>query len=264
MAKRQNLSTRAFGAEPGLPEVSLLAAWVAGNRGRMADITTYRLDRSLAPQVDAGIQVPCAGGKFYADRIRECIAGLSGSRATGEIHAETAALAEDAAGIVVQKKGAWCALPAPLSLGLADAYFEDRAEWTDALCETYRTMMRAMRDFGVAGHVLIAGTMDSAELASLSWQKVFFFQAGLPTRKDFETLLEYQQQVAAGRESLELLFDITGEYTLRKLFLLDPDPASVDMALSHLDPDQLVCGGYCTDACGDYWTNLVAAAGFER
>jgi hypothetical protein len=49
MVKRLNLATRAFGAEPGIPGVADLAAWIAEHRGTTADIITYQLDRSLAP-----------------------------------------------------------------------------------------------------------------------------------------------------------------------------------------------------------------------
>ena len=112
MAKRHKLATRAFGAEPGLPEVTGLADRIAEHWGREADIITYRLDQSLAPQLSADIGLPCSGGKFYADRIRQCIAGIHDNRAVGELHVDTPAIIEDAAGIVVQKKEAWCAMPA--------------------------------------------------------------------------------------------------------------------------------------------------------
>ena len=158
MVKQRKLATRAFGAEPGLPDVAGLAEWIAGHRGIEADIVTYRLDQSLAPQVSAEIQSPCAGGKFYADRIRQCITGINNNKAVGELHIDTPAIIEDAAGIVVQKKGAWCAIPAPRMLGITDAYYHDDDEWRAAICEAYGTIMRTMRDTGVAGHVLIADT----------------------------------------------------------------------------------------------------------
>ena len=123
MVKRHKLATRAFGAEPGLPDVAGLAEWIAEHRGTTADIITYRLDQSLAPQIAAGIMTPCAGGKFYADRIRQCITGINDNKAVGELHVDTPAIIEDAAGIVVQKKGAWCAIPAPHLLGITDAYY---------------------------------------------------------------------------------------------------------------------------------------------
>jgi len=259
MVKRRKLATRAFGAEPGVPDVSGLAAWITEHRGREADIVTYLLDQSLAPQVRAEIGSPCAGGKFYAGRIRQCIAGIRDNRAIGELHIDTPAIIEDAAGIVVQRKGAWCAMPAPHVLGIEDAHYGDEEEWSSALCDAYRTIMRTMRDTGVAGHVLIADRMDNAELASLTGQKTFFF-APAPEREDLATLMEYQQQVAAGKDQLQAVFDLTNEYTLRKLFIIDPDPAAIRLALSHLDADQVVAGGYCTDESGEYWKDLVSNA----
>ena len=257
MAKRRILATRAFGAEPGTPDVAGLAEWIAEHRGRVADIITYRLDKSLAPQVSAEIGSPCAGGKFYADRIRQCITGIRDNKAVGELHTDTPAIIEDAAGIVVQKKGAWCAIPAPHLLDIGDAYYHDRNEWNAAICRAYSTIMRAMRDTGVAGHVLIADRMDDAELASLASQKAFFFAPGC---KDLADLLEYQKQVAVGKDQLQMLFDLMNEYSVRKIFIIDPDPASIGRALSHLDPDQVLAGGYCMDGSESYWQDLVNSA----
>ncbi|WP_321504190.1 hypothetical protein [uncultured Methanoregula sp.] len=263
MVKRLNLATRAFGAEPGMPDVAALAAWIQEHRGRMADITTYQLDRTLAPQITAGIRTTCAGGRFYTDRIRECINGIADNRAVGELYLDTPALVEDAAGIVVQKKGAWCALPAPHVLGITDSYYEDEAEWSDAICGIYRTMMRTMRDTGVTGHILLSDTLENAELAALSRQNVFFYQPE-PSRESLARLMEHQRQVASPKKNLETVFDLTDEYTLQKIFIIDPDPGSIDLALSHLDPDQVVCGGYSTENTGDYWKDLVTAAVYER
>ena len=259
MAKRRKLATRAFGAEPGMPDVTGLAVWIAEHRGREADIITYQLDRSLAPQVSAEIGLSCAGGKYYADRIRQCIAGIRDNKAVGELHIDTPAIIEDAAGIVVQKKGAWCAMPAPHVLGIEDAYYQDKDEWNAAICEAYCTIMRTMRDTGVAGHILIAERMEDAELASLARQNVFFFSPA-PDREDLAILMEHQKQVAVTKDQLQTLFDLMNEYSVRKIFMLDPDPKSIRLALTHLDPDQVVAGGYCTENSADYWKNLVSSA----
>lgn len=262
MAKRHLLETRAFGAEPGLPEVGGLADWIAEHRGRIADLVTYRLDRSLAPQVAAGIGLPCAGGKFYGERILQCFAGVRDRTAEGEIHVDTPAIIEDAAGIVVERKGAWCAMPAPGELGMTDAHYHDEEEWSTAICDAYRTILRAMRDTGVAGHILIADRPDDAELAALARQKVFFF-APLPDRDTLAMLLEHQQQVAAGKGQLATVFDLANEFTLKRLFLIDPDPASIRLALSHLDPDQIVAAGYNPEGSDEYWNDLVSSAGYS-
>lgn len=263
MAKRHELGTRAFGAEPVLPDTAGLAEWIAEHRGTMADITTYLLDQSLAPQIGARIGIPCAGGSFYGARLKQCLAGLEGDRAAGEIHGESPALIEDAAGIVVQKKGAWCAMPAPHRLGLADDFYHDADEWSLALNQAFRTMMRAMRDTGIAGHVLIADRIVEDELASLARQKVFFFVPS-PDRENLASLMEYQRQVAIPSDRLEILLGLMNEYQVSHVFLTNPDPAAIRHALDRLDPEQISAGGYCTGDSGQYWKDLVSRAWYER
>jgi hypothetical protein len=263
MGKRLKLATRAFGAEPGMPDVAALAAWITNHRGETADILTYQLDQSLAPQIPAGIQVLCAGGAFYGSRILAALGGVVDRKVTGEIHVDLAAIIEDAAGIVVRKKGAWCAIPAPHVLTIKDFYYHDTEEWNDALCGAYRTIMRSMRDTGVAGNVLICDTIDSAELLALSRQNVFFFQRA-QDRESLAGLMEHQRQIAVWKTHLMAVFDLMNEYTLQKLFIVDPDPASITLALSHLDPDQVSIGGYCTETCGTYWKNQVDTAVYSK
>ena len=259
MVKRLKLATRALGAEPGMPDVIALAAWIAANRGTAADIITYQLDKSLEPQVSAGIMAPCAGGRFYKDRIMQCLLGVEKGQMTGEIGLDSHAIREDAAGIVVQEKSAWCALPAPHVLEIADSYYDDEYEWNDAITGAYRILMRSMRDTGIRGHVLICDSISEPEIASLARQNVFFFQPKLE-RKSLACLLEHQSQIAVREDYLETVLDLSSEYNLRKIILIDPDQASIDRALSVLDPDQVSLGGYCLSACVDYWKNLADAA----
>jgi len=259
MAKRFRLNTRGFGAEPKVPDVAALAAWIAEHKGRVADILTYRIDQSLAPQVEAGIMAPCAGGKFYAERILASLGGIENRIATGELHAETHTIIEDAAGIVVQKKCAWCAVPAPHALGIRDDYYDDEMEWDDAICSAYRTILRDMRDIGVDGHVVICDQVTEPELIALAHQKVFFFEPA-PDRESLALLLERQHQVAIHKSNLRTLMSLTDEYTVQKLFIIDPDPQAIALARTHLDPDQIVAGGYCTEEDTTYWKDIVAAA----
>ena len=259
MAKRLKLPTRALGAEPGIPDVAGLAAWIADHRGITADIVTYLLDRSLGPQIPAGIMASCAGGRFYKNRILQCLSGVEGGKATGEISLDSHPISEDAAGIIVQKKDAWCALPAPHVLGITDTYYDDEYEWNAAITGVYRTLMRSMRDIGIRGHVLICDTIAEHEITSLVRQNVFLFQQKAD-RQSLACLLEHQHQIAVHGDQLGYLLDLSGEYDLRKVIILDPDPGSIARALSCLDPDQVSAGGYCTAMCEHYWKNLVDAA----
>jgi len=263
MAKLHKLTTRAFGAEPGTPDVAQLSEWIAEHRGTLADLTTYQLYQSLALQLEAGIVHPCAGGKFCADRIRASLLGVTEGRAVDEIAVNPEALIEDAAGIVVQKRNCWCALPAPHVLGLTDGYYGDDEEWSDALTDAYCTLMRAMRDIGVAGHVLICDKADEMEIRALAQQKVFFFQPDAD-RKSLECLMEHQRQIAVRPKQLETVFDLMNEYDLRKIHIVDADADAIKLTLSHVDPDQVTVGGYCLDKSEEYWKNLVDAAVYTR
>jgi hypothetical protein len=263
MAKRLKLSTRAFGGEPGLPDIAALAAWIAEHRGTSADIITYLLDQSLAPQLEAEILSPCAGGRFYSSRILESLLGVFGGKATGEIGIVPQAFMEDAAGIVMQSKGAWCALPAPHLLNITDTYYHDEEEWNGAITGVYLNLMRSMRDMGIRGHVLICKDLYEPEVEALVRQNVFFFQPE-PDREDLSCLMEFQHQIAVGRDYIDTVLDLSSEYDLRKIIIIDPDTESIEHALSSLDPDQVSVGGYCTDSCTDYWKNLVDSAVYLR
>jgi hypothetical protein len=262
MRKRLKLATRAFGAEPYRSDLTDLAQWIAEHRGRTADIITYQLDASLAPQVAAGIQTPCAGGQFYASRILAALDGIADRRATSEFHVVLHDIIEDAAGIVVKKKGAWCAIPAPHVLSITDDFYGNADDWNDAICAEYRTLMRAMRDTGVTGHVLICNAMQDAELAALAGRKAFFFQPEAD-RESLACLMEHQQQIAVGNKDLPLLLGLMDEYSLRKCFIIDPDPAAIDRARTCLDPDQIVAGGYCAEGSESYWEDLVSSAEYS-
>jgi hypothetical protein len=263
MVKRRNLSTRAFGAEPGIPDVAVLAAWIADHRGTPADIITYLLDQSLAPQLAAGIISPCAGGRFYKNRILECLAGVEEGKAFGEIHLNPHAIIEDAAGIVLLKKATWCALPAPHLLGITDTYYHDEEEWNGAIAGVYHNLMRSMRDTGIKGHVLVCRVIHEPEIESLVRPNIFVFQPE-PDQESLACLMEHQHQIAVVRDYVDTVLALSSEYDLRKIIIVDPDEESIERALECLDPDQVSAGGYCTDTCTDYWKNLVDAAVYTR
>jgi hypothetical protein len=259
MAKQRTLSTRAFGSEPKEPNVSDLAAWVAEHRGSSGDLATYLLDTSLIPQIAAGIGVPCAGGMFCKDRLTDCLIGVQGGIAVDEVGVYTEPLVEDAIAVTAQKKGVWYALPAPHTLMITDKFYDDEDEWSDAIATTYRTLMRSMRDAGVGGHVLICDHIDDAEIAALARQKVFFFNPE-PDRESIATMMEYQRQIVVGKDLIETVFDLANEYELHQIIILDADAAAIATALSHLDPDQVMIGGYYRESCDDYWKDLVVSA----
>jgi len=261
MVKRRNLLTRALGAEPLVPDIAALAGWVQERRaeGEGGDLTSFLLGQSLQPQISAGISFPCAGGKFCLDRLLASFTGVEERVFVGETGLDGSDLAADAGAVSRINRNAWCALPAPHLLGIADAYFGDADEAASALAALYRAAMRAMRDAGVAGHVLICDRADEGELPALASQKVFFFHPA-PESRDLESLLEYQDRVAVSPDSLTALFDLSGEYDIAQLIIMDHDAESIALALSRLDPEQVVSGGYCTGSPETYWDDVVAKA----
>jgi hypothetical protein len=259
MKKRLKLATRAFGAEPERPNVAVLAEWIAANRGTAADIITYLLDQSITPQVSAGILAPCAGGRFYTNRIMGSLIGIKDGKAIDEIGLDSETISQDAAKMIVRKKGAWFALPAPHLLGINDVYYHDEAEWRDAIAGMYRLIMRSMRDAGINGHVLICDSLSEPEITALSHQKVFFFQPE-PDRAGLSCLLEHQQEVVVSKKALDIVLDLTNEFDIRRVIIIDPDEESILRALSCLDPDHISAGGYCLDRCETYWKNLIETA----
>jgi hypothetical protein len=265
MAKLVPLPTRAFGAEPGIPDVTALAGWIAKHRGTAVDLTGCMLDLSLAPQLEAGIGAPCAGGLFFRERVVGSLTGLNEKRdtITGEIDSEGTALAVDAAMLVVQKKTVWCALPAPSELGITDDYYHDEDERKDAVAAAYRKIMRNMRDAGIGGHILIAEKAVPSDIAALARKNVFFFIPSA-SNEDLETLLEYQKEVAVGSSLAGNLSSLTEEYEINRITLVDPDEEAIISALSSFDLDQIAVGGYCTCACDTYWKTLVESAVYRK
>jgi len=259
MVKKRTIPTRSLGAEPGVVDIPMLASWVAKHRGKSGDLISFQLDQTLTPQLSAGVSIPCCGGKFYRDRIMECLIGIQNNQAVNEIGISTTPVIEDAVNIVAHKKGAWCALPAPHLLGIQDAYYGDKDELNDAINGVYRTLMRSMRDAGIAGHVLICDQVEDAEISALTRQKVFFFHPR-PDRECLQTLLEYQRQVAVDTDHLDVVFDLSDEYDLHQVIVMNSDKESIALALSRLDPDQVMAGGYCTEGCEQYWKSVVDSA----
>lgn len=178
---------------------------------------------------------------------------------TGELGARTDGVIRDAEDLSRIHPGLFIAVPGPHVLALQDLYYRDPEEAGEALFSVYRTLMRAQRDAGIGGHVLSCETVCRSELEALARQKVFFFSPVL-NRKSLSLLLEYQQVVAVKPSLLPLVSDLMGEYEVHRIILIDAAEGDLRQALQIRDPDQILCGGYCHDACGEYWKKLVKRA----
>lgn len=256
MAKKLVFGTISFGSEPMAPKAEDLADWVGEQRGRQADLVSFLLEEGLAPQQDAGVNLPCAGGLFYAERWKESISGLTGGVITGELGIMPEYLPDDA--LRIREISGICrvALPAPHQLCLADRYYGDEDEAMDAIHSQYRALMRVMRDRGIPAHVLHCTRTVPEELEDLAGKKVFFFMESMDV-ESMAAVLEYQQVLALRREQIPLLQEIREEFEIHRVILMDPRNDDLHIVLQSFDPDCIQVGGYCTGDNGRYWESLV-------
>ena len=229
--------------------------------GEEADLTTYRIERSLDAQ--GGVEIPAVGGVFYGERWQEAFVGMVDGMLVDEPGIDPSALIADAHYIQARRKGVWFSLPAPHMLRFQDGYIGDEEEFREIVATGYARLAREMRDAGVQGHVLIADRADEIELEVLAGRKILFFPRNLE-RFDLELLLEYQDDLILPARDLGQAPDLMEQFRIRRLVLLAPEARDLAAAATFADPDMLEAGGYCEDNCSDYWKHLVDQAFIVR
>jgi hypothetical protein len=261
MAKVRRVPVRSFGSEVPEPTVPELAEWVKERKGVAGDLTTYLLEKSLDPQ--EGIDLPCPGGRFYRARILETFIGLENGTLTREPAVDTALVEEDARWGAARTKGLWFSVPAPHLVGIRDEFYHDREEFCEGISTCYRQMMRAMRDSGAGGHVLLGEEVHEDELEHLSGPRTFILYPELG-EEDLPAILEVQNSMAVPGSLLSTVLDLLDEYDIRSLFILDGKQEDVLAAAEYLDPEQISLGGYCREDCAEYWQGLLERAVIPR
>ncbi len=257
MTKRYEVATRSFGADAAEPEIAALSRWISGRRGEPGDIITYTIESSL--RLQTRITVPCAGGRFYADRMLDCIGGIEDGMLRGEPEILAKDALMDVSTLLTLCRRAWLAIPGPSMLSIRDEYFRNPEEFQEGMARVYSILMRTMRDAGIAGHVILVDEPGDIELELLSGPRTFFFHPE-PDRRLLSLLLEHQQQIAIVPALLETALDLAGEYTLQQLVLLDPQQDCIVRAAESMDIDRIRVGGYCREDCGRYWEDLASQA----
>ena len=257
MATRQRLETRGFGGETPIPPLSRLADRLRDRPGIEADLTTFRLLETLRPQLAAGMGAVAAGGVFYGDRWLAAIGGVRDGVLRDAPFPESAALEMDARAISGEVRGPFAAMPAPSALGIVDRYFGDEAEAGAAVRDVCESLMRAMRDAGAAGHVLLTSSPADDELEDLASPFTFFYcpDAGPET---LDILLDHQRAFALPGRRVAELAGLVDQFGRRPVYLVDPSDEEVAAALEVLDRDHLRIGGFCREACDPYWQRLAA------
>ncbi len=261
MSGARRVPVRSFGSEVVEPAVRDLAAWVETRKGIGGSLTSYLLERSLDPQ--EGVDLPAAGGKIYRARILESLTGLDGETLAREPSVDTALVEEDARWGASRKIGLSFSIPAPHLLGIRDGYYHDREEFCDGISSCYRRILRAMRDAGAGGHVLLGDRLLEEELEHLAGPRTFFHYPD-PGAGDLPALLEYQDALSVPRSLLPAALELVDEYELRHLFIVDGKAEDLLAALEELDPGRISLGGYCREDCPEYWKGIVERAVIPR
>ncbi len=257
MSTRQRLETRGFGGEAPIPPLSRLAERLRERPGIEADLTTFRLLETLRPQLAAGIGAVAAGGVFYGDRWREAIGGVRDDVLRDAPFPEPGTLAMDARAIAAEVRAPFAAMPAPSALGIVDRHFGDEAEAGAAIRDVCGSLMRAMRDAGTAGHVLLTSSPADEELEDLASPLTFFYCPDSGP-ESLDVLLDHQHAFALPGRRVAELAGLIDQFGRRLVYLVDPTEEEVAAALEVLDHDNLRIGGFCPGDCDTYWQRLEA------
>ena len=262
MKKTIKFQTVSLGSDlTGKPGMDELKEWIRDRHHRGGDLLLFHLLRETGAQRAAGLDALCAGGPFYGDRIMNCLKGVRNSTITGELDIDESPVISDMHELITEGYRFRLAVPAPHEYRLADQYYGEPEEALMALISLHRRLFREIRDAGIPGHVVIYQEPVIEEFESMAGKKIFFFNPS-HTRPDLELLLEYQDTVAVSPAGLDLVIDMTGEYTVKGLVLLDPTAETITHALRHWDPGNIAIGGYFHGQPDGYWDTIVSASAY--
>jgi hypothetical protein len=263
MSKKIKFQTRSLGSEPDPgQEKDELVRWIQSRAGLGGDLARYRFQNPLVFQREAEVDVPCAGGRFYGERLRECLAGIDNGKIIGELGLDPGLFKKDIVEVVKRPYPLWVAMPGPGELGITDEYYGEQEEASRNLYFWFRRLMREMRDSGADGHVLICDHISDEELEALCGKKILFYLSD-PDQEGLERLLEHQRTIAVPGATLNLVINCKEEYPVDNLILIDPSTIGLEKALEHWETDHIKAGGYCRESCNKYWKNIVTAAVFQ-
>ena len=263
MSKKIKFQTCSLGSEPD-PSLDMeeLVSWIQSRAGLGGDLVRYWFQKPISYQREAEVDLPCAGGIFYRERIMECLAGIDNGKIVGELGLDPGLLKTDIDEVIKKPDPLWVAMPSPGRLGITDEYYGDQEEASRNLFFWFRRLMREMRDSGAGGHVLICDHVIEEELEALCRKKILFYLMD-PDQEGLEMLLEYQRTIAVPGAAVDLVVSLIEEYPVDNLILIDPTITGLEKSLSHWEKDHIKAGGYCIEKCPEYWKNLVNAAVFQ-
>jgi len=263
MSKKIKFQVKSLGSEPD-PHLDKeeLVSWIQSRTGRGGDLVRFWFQKPLIYQREAEVDLPCAGGIFYRERLLECFAGIGNGAIIGELGLNPGLVKTDIEEVVKKTEPLWVAMPSPGQLGITDDYYGDPEEASRNTYFWFRRLMREIRDSGADGHVLICNHVVEEELEALSGKKILFYLLN-PDQEGLEMLLEYQRTIAVPGPAIDLVVSLKEEYPVDNLVIVDPTNAGLEKALNHWENNQVKVGGYCLNNCPEYWENIVESAFFQ-
>ncbi len=252
MAKKIRFKTISLGSEPDQPDIDELTRFIRAMKGRQADLITYHLIRSLEGQTEAKISSPAGGGLFMQSRFDDAL-----TCSPDGCQVNTSGFEEDALVMTKVAGPVRSVLPSP---GLLPGSPEPTDEETCAeFCYAYAKVLRSMRDKNITGHILHANDVSPIETEILSSQKIMFV---IPEGSTIvqSNLLEVQTTIALTSSRVRFLDELIDQYDVRNLILIEPDEEGFKGALKHLDPDQILVGGYGKGEGKQYWKHIAESA----
>ncbi|HJJ29332.1 MAG TPA: hypothetical protein O0X70_08090 [Methanocorpusculum sp.] len=231
--------------KPDAPAAAELSKWIADQRGKTADLTSFELETTLAKQGE-NVSEPCAAGGFYADRMKKAL-GITGDRLPEECTLSFDEISADLDRLLKIRRQFRCALP--LSC-IKPAAFSDEAQ--ENYAAALKSLCRFMRDRGAAGHVFCGEPAETILEFARGPKYIWVCEA-----EDFETLLETTSTLVCTAADIKLVEELNETYLIRKVLVKDADRTAMERLLETFDADRLCCAGIAPALePGDYWKSL--------
>lgn len=249
-----SFSVRSLGSEkPAPPSTDELGKWIHDHIGRTTDLTGWKLETTLRDQLPA-VTLPTSGGRFYAERITAALPGIVNRTITAELDLIPDDLVRDSTAARNIAPNSWWAIPSPAALHLTDAYFGDDDDAAAELTKTITKICRTMRDAGAAGHLLIYDAApDAADIERFSGRR---YLRHVPDTA-LANVLELQRDLILTTAALPQLPDLADSYTIRIIYLIDPDPEALETVCRLFDPEDVHIAGIAPEIeQKKYWNAL--------
>jgi len=230
------------------PDASEIALWIHENKGAVADLTTYQLDRLFSFQKGC-VAEPAAGGDFYGVRIAEALGSCDGV-VEEEYLLDSRGLKED---LHFLPKKTVFSLPSFTQLELVDKYYKEDDEFLDGGTLAYLKVCRELLDKNVPRIIVYSDHPSDIELERVHGKHYLWW---VPAEY-YETLLEISHNLVLAGDDISHLGVLADSYEIRNIYLRDASKETITEALELFDKECLFVAGYAPGNNQEsYWKQL--------